>query len=151
MGLMEEVKADVIQRNTGGVQPVEPKKEAAPEPKKTRRRKNPEDMTKEEREAWLAKKREEEEAKYLGKSAKPAKKRRRKTDDSSRSEQRTPEVLPATQPTKPAKVVRQSKTDDHRAKRPKMLQPLETLYLLRIPGLPKGDCIAICYARGVDQ
>ena len=71
MALIDEVKAEVIQRNTGGVQPVEQKKETAPEPKKTRRRKNPEDMTKEEREAWLAKKRAEEEARYLGQSETP--------------------------------------------------------------------------------
>ena len=155
------MKADVIQRNTGGVQPVEPKKEAAPEPKKTRRRKNPEDMTKEEREAWLAKKRAEEEARYLGHSETP--KRRKSAEANGPSAKVAKKSVKAEKPalqaekqplkqnqrTQQNRQTRQTRTED--AKRPKILQPLDVLYLLRIPGLPKGDCLAICYARGADQ
>ena len=36
-------------------------------------------------------------------------------------------------------------------KTPKMLKPLEILYLLKIPGLPNGDFIAICLAKGAAQ
>lgn len=161
MGLMEEVKADVIQRNTGGVQPVEPKKEAAPEPKKARRRKNPEDMTKEEREAWLAKKRAEEEARYLGQSETPKRRKSAEANEPSAkvakksvkaekpAVQAEKQPLKQNQRTQQTRQTRQKRTED--AKRPKILQPLEVLYLLRIPGLPKGDCLAICYARGADQ
>lgn len=155
MGLMEEVKADVIQRNTGGVQPVEPKKEAAPEPKKTRRRKNPEDMTKEEREVWLQKKREEEEARYLKDGAKEAKvaqpeakvKRVRKA-----KAEPAPKLAPKPTPKPAPKPAHKPapKPVQRRRRGPRIAQPLEPLYLLRIPGLPKGDCIAICYARGAD-
>ena len=167
MALIDEVKAEVIQRNTGGVQPVEQKKETAPEPKKTRRRKNPEDMTKEEREAWLAKKRAEEEARYLGQSETP--KRRKSAEANGPSAKVAKKSIKAEKPavqaekqplkrtqqsqqnqrTQQTRQTRQTRTED--AKRPKILQPLEVLYLLRIPGLPKGDCLAICYARGADQ
>jgi len=161
MALIDEAKAEVIQRYTGAVQPMA----EAPvgELKKTSktRRRNPEDMTKEEREAWLQKKREEEEARYLkdraeNKGAKVAQpeakvKRVRKAKAESAS---NPAPKPAPKPTSkpvpksvPKPVQRCRKAEPQR---PRIAQPLEPLYLLRIPGLPKGDCIAICYARGAD-
>lgn len=134
MALIDEVKAEVIERNTGAVKPMEAEKGTSDSPKKRRRRRNPDDMTKEEREAWLEKKRAEEEARCLGESGKPVKKRRRRRS----AEAQKPEQ--AAQPKKqPLRRARKSNVEAPNANRPKILQPLETLYLLRIPGLPKGD------------
>lgn len=160
MSLIDEVKAEVIQRSVGSVQPTNDK---PVEPVKRRRRRgeDPSEMTKEEREAWLAKKRAEEEARYLGHSETPKRRKSAEAKEPSAkvakksvkaekpAVQAEKQPLKRTQPAQQTRQTRKTRTED--AKRPKILQPLEVLYLLRIPGLPKGDCLAICYARGADQ
>lgn len=125
MALLDEVKAEVVQKKSAS--PIDQNGDKVePKPKRTRRRRNPEDMTKEEREAWLQKKRDEEEARCMG----LVKRRRRR---------------------KSARTDAAHESGDCKPRQPKVLQPLEILHLLRIPGLPKGDCLAICYVRGVDS
>lgn len=102
-------------------------------------------MTKAEREAFRARKMREEEERYLGKSSKKAKPRKvlREQELSPQQVRQAVELIhpnpnpPRTSPCEP--------------RRPKMLEPLQPLYLLKIPGLPKGDCLAICLAHGSDQ
>ena len=124
--VLEEIRENAKKRDDH----VSPK-EISPKSAKRSTAKKP--MTKEEIEAYRQKMMEREEAWYLGKSAKPAKpsaKRKAKPRKKAESEK-----------AKPKKV---------KVKMPKTLQPMEPLCLLRVPGLPKGDCLAIYYARGAD-
>jgi len=95
------------------------------EPKRKVREKS---MTKEEREEYRQKKMLEEEARYLKKEKKSRK------------------IYGST-----AKIIPEKKERVKKIRTPKILQPLQPLYLLKIPGLPKGDCLAICLAHGADQ
>lgn len=163
MALIDEIKGEILQQR-GACPAASPTQgDENPKPKRTRQSK---EMTDEEREAYILKKQAEEEARYLGKSAK-GKRRGRKPKIAQADEAEKAE--------RPAKVIRRRRrrkkqeTDVQSVqampmkstrkprgakgkgrKLPKVLSPLEPLYLLRIPGLPKGDCIAICYARGAD-
>ena len=101
---------------------------------KERRKDKP--KTKAEIEAYRQKMIEKEEAMYLRKRDSPKK----------------PEAQDR------PKVRRKKRNDDGKAqdrvrvpKTPKMLEPLQILYLLKIPGMPKGDCIAICLAHGAES
>lgn len=145
MALIDEVKAEVIQRNKSAVRPMA--EAPAGELKKTRRRRKLEEMTNEEREAWLQKKRDEEEARYLKDMAKESKEPTPDVPKVKRARRMKATPEPASKPA-PQPVQRRSKVDPQR---PRVLQPMEPLYLLKIPGLPKGDCIAICYVRGEEQ
>lgn len=100
-------------------------------------------MTKAEREAFRARKMKEEEDRYLGKALKA---RSRKAKAAPRADLPTPEqVRQATE------IAYANPNPPREPKRPKLLEPLQPLYLLKIPGLPKGDCLAICLAHGADQ
>jgi hypothetical protein len=99
-------------------------------------------MTKEELEAYRQKKMAEEEAKYL----KMAKK-----DAAAKPDKSAKPAKPAKKAEKPEATEKpQRQPRQQKPRQPKMLQPLEPLYLLKIPGLPKGDCIAICLAHGAE-
>lgn len=138
MALIDEVKSEIMQRlGRSAAKHVDPPDQQAPteQPKRRRRRKNPENMTKEELEAYKQKMMEKEEEKYLGPlNVKKARKRRRKNQDK--------EELP----------IKDNGKQEKRAENlPKMLQPLQPLYILKVPGLPKGDALVVCLAHGVEQ
>lgn len=145
--MLDDAKAEIMERakRAGG-------KDAKPEP--TTRSKQKRDMTKEEREAYIQKKRAEEEARLLKKasSSKPEKKdrpeirekperrtRRRLNESDAAKEQKAGELEA------PRRRERKNKGDS-RPIRP--LEPLVPLHLLKIPGLPEGDFLAICYVKG---
>ena len=144
MALIDEVKGEIMQRHEKAVeQRIGPKEqnaqEAPAEKPRRRRRKNIENMTKEEVEEYKRKMMEQEEARYLG-SHKKARGRLRKQNPEQA--QKSDSVLVAPKVQKEPKA-RQSRT-------PRMLQPLEPLYILKVPGLPKGDAIVICLTHGVE-
>lgn len=136
MALIDEIKSEIMQGKEMTPKPVSPESEAAKEPKKRQRR----EKTPEEIEAYRQKKMAEEEARYLGET--PKKRRKRKA-----KEEKAPEKAPVKRRRRRRKDKAQDIQKAQKSPRklkvqsPKVLQPLEPLYLLRIPGLPKGDCI----------
>jgi hypothetical protein len=162
MALLDEVNAEIMQKHehikaeaaTGlqqlGASPVE-------QPKPKRRRKTLEDMTPEEVEAFRQRKMREEEARVLGKPVDAPKKRRRRHKQESGTPAQKPVKAKQTRSSRKTvkteepvvQTVRQPLRKTRSPKMPKMLQPLTPLYLLKIPGLPEGDCLAICYVKGV--
>ena len=99
-------------------------------------------MTKAEVEAYRQKKMAEEEARYLKLAKKAQEPKPPKSDKSEKAAKPKAQKPSGTNP----KRVDKPKLP----KQPKPLQPMEVLYLLKIPGLPKGDCIAICLAHGAE-
>jgi hypothetical protein len=79
---------------------------------------------------------EKEEAMYLGK-----KKGKRTKKPKAHDKDENPKDEPKEKKTR-------SKVKDSVPKMPNILPPLEPLYLLKIPGLPKGDLVAICIVHG---
>lgn len=138
--VLEEIKEGVRQKREeshGESQGV------AQSQKKPKAEKKP--MTKAEIEAYKQKMMEREEAKYLAKTGLRAKadatKKARKATKRAKQERKAVRVeKKATVEPKPRGAPRT----------PKMLQPLEPLYLLKIPGLPRGDLIAVCIVHGAD-
>jgi len=129
--VLEEIKENARKRDDH----VSPKENL---PKSAKRSTAKKPMTKEEIEAYRQKMMEREEARYLGKSAKPAKPSAKRK---AKLRKRANKVRMESEKAKSKKV---------KVKMPKTLQPMEPLCLLRVPGLPKGDCLAIYYARGAD-
>ena len=131
MSVLEEIESEIIQRH----QTQKPESGSGkPEKKEHGGKKGGKNaMTKAEIEAYRQKMMEKEEARYLGKMPNASKPKANRYDKKKTRCEKT-----------------ETKTKSRKAKVPKMLQPLEPLYLLQIPGLPKGDCLAICYARGAD-
>lgn len=150
MSAIEDIKNEIIQRHQVPVPNQEPEKPEKPDKKPKGEKKA---MTKAEIEAYKQKMMEKEEARYLGKESKGSRKQVRKVKKVKQKEPK-PSKSDSKQDAKQKK--EQKKAPDKavpkraKAEMPRMLQPLEPLYLLRIPGLPKGDCLAICYARGAD-
>ena len=156
MSTLDEIKKEIVERHqSAGPQPDAPAaSQEAPKKKPNQVKPAKKEMTKAEIEAFKQKMMEKEEARYLGKQAKSAKKSKKaKSSKPAKTEK----------PAKPAKSVKKTKKVQkskkeqkvqkppvQAAKMPKILKPLVPLYLLRIPGLPKGDCLAICYAEGAD-
>lgn len=134
--VLDEIRAS---RKTGD-------EDAAGKPVRTKRTPTKDrQMTKAEREAFRARKMREEEERYLGKSSKKEKPRKVLHEQELSPQQVRQEVeLTHPNPNPP-------RTPPCEPRRPKMLEPLQPLYLLKIPGLPKGDCLAICLAHGSDQ
>ena len=134
--VLDEIRAS---RKTGGADAAEKPVRAKRTPAKDRQ------MTKAEREAFRTRKMREEEERYLGKPSKKAKTRKvtREQELSPQQVRQAVELMHAN-PNPP-------RTLPYENRRPKMLEPLQPLYLLKIPGLPKGDCLAICLAHGADQ
>lgn len=132
---------DDVVNEIKGRQKMAPVQAEKPSPKKEGVRKKP--ITKAEIEAYRQRKMAEEEAKYL--------KMAEKAQGSKTVKQPKP-----SKPQKPAKPAKADKPADpkpkqpSKPKQPRPLQPMEVLYLLKIPGLPKGDCIAICLAHGAE-
>ena len=122
--VIEEIKEGVKKRS------VSP--EDTPGKKKSGGRQQ---MTKAEIAAYRERKILEEEAKYLKEKAVKKKVAKDRTEE------------PADKPVKR----RRRKAVVSEPETPKMLSPLQPLYLLKIPGLPDGDCIAICLAKGACQ
>ena len=156
MSAIEDIKNEIIQRHQVPVPNQEPEKTENPEkPDKPDKKPKGEKkaMTKAEIEAYKQKMMEMEEARYLGKESKGSRKQVKKFKKVKNKEPK-PSKSDSKQDAKQKK--EQKKVPDNavpkrtKAEMPRMLQPLEPLYLLRIPGLPKGDCLAICYARGTD-
>ena len=150
MSAIDEIKKEIIERHqAAGPQPDTPAEaQEAPKEKPNQVKPAKKEMTKAEIEAYKQKMMDKEEARYLGKPAK-----------SSKSAKKAKKAKPAkpAKPEKKTKKVQKSKKEQkvqkppvQTAKMPKILKPLVPLYLLRIPGLPKGDCLAICYAEGAD-
>ena len=134
--VLDEIRA---LRKTGGADDAEKLVRTNRTPTKDRQ------MTNAEREAFRERKMREEEERYLGKLSKKAKPRKvpREQELSPKQVRQEVELMYANpNPTR---------TQTYVPKRPKMLEPLQPLYLLKIPGLPKGDCLAICLAHGADQ
>ena len=127
MALSEAIEE--IRNVHGSVAPQERVDKSAPK----KREKKP--MTKAEIEAYRQRKMREEEERYLGKPTKKAKKEKRSTPRNETVRRAEPEK---------AKIPQES------MKRPRMLEPLRPLYLLKIPGLPRGDCVAVCLVHGAD-
>lgn len=161
MALLGEVTAEIIQKNErvktkagAGIQQLGASLVDQPKPK--RRQKTLADMTPAEVEAFRQRKMQEEEARVLGKPVDAPKKQRCK----GKSEVETPVKKPVkAKQTRPSRktvkadkpvvqAVRKPSRKTQSPKMPKMLQPLTPLYLLKIPGLPEGDCLAICYVKG---
>lgn len=155
MSTLDEIKKEIVDRHqSAGPQPDTPASQEAPKEKPNQVKPAKKEMTKAEIEAYKQKMMEKEEARYLGKPAKSSKKAKKaKSSKPAKTEK----------PAKPAKSVKKTKKVQkskkeqkvqkppvQAAKMPKILKPLVPLYLLRIPGLPKGDCLAICYAEGAD-
>ena len=134
--VLDEIRA---LRKTGGADDAEKLVRTNRTPTKDRQ------MTNAEREAFRERKMREEEERYLGKLSKKAKPRKvpREQELSPKQVRQEVELMHANPNPK--------RTQTYDPKRPKMLEPLQTLYLLKIPGLPKGDCLAICLAHGADQ
>lgn len=160
MALMDEVRGEILQRHEEAQLKPVPTEGAAQPKKRRRRRKTLEDMTPDEVEAFKQRKMMEEEARVLGKPlpAEPKKRRRRKskmsaTDEAPKTSRAARTVKKKTvQPAQGEKLpIRRVRRKAQGVQSPQMLQPLQPLYLLKIPGLPEGDCIAICYARGADH
>ena len=121
-------------------------------------------MTKEEKEKYKERKMREEENKYLkniGVQAQPIKRRGRKPKAIATESEQQPQRKRGRKPKDVAetsitevkrrgrkKVVKQEQSNTETNQMPKMLQPLQPLYLFKIPGLPEGDCLAICLVHG---
>ena len=134
--VLDEIRAS---RKTSGADAAEKPVRAKRTPAKDRQ------MTKAEREAFRTRKMMEEEERYLGKLSKKAKPRKVPREQELSPNQICQMVdLMHANPNPP-------RTQPRDPQRPKMLEPLQPLYLLKIPGLPKGDCLAICLAHGADQ
>lgn len=138
MGMLDEVKQEIIGRHQPSVQ------DQRPETKKGRRKRT--EMSKAEIEAYRQKKIAEEEARMLkqarakqpgGEETKKGR-RRNGNEDGGKPDRAEPVNAPE----------RGTRETRKRALRP--LGPLEPLHLLKIPGLPEGDCLAICYVRGAE-
>lgn len=155
MSAIDEIKKEIIERHqAAGPQPDTPAaSQEAPKEKPNQVKPAKKEMTKAEIEAYKQKMMEKEEARYLGKPTKSAKKAKKakpskpeKPAKPAKSAKKTKKVQKVQKSKKEQKVQKPVQT----AKMPKILKPLVPLYLLRIPGLPKGDCLAICYAEGAD-
>ena len=153
MSTLDEIKKEIVERHqSAGPQPDTPAAaQEAPKEKPNQVKPAKKEMTKAEIEAYKQKMMEKEEARYLGKPAKKAKKSKsskpEKPEKKAKSEKKAKKVQKVQKSKKEQKV---QKPPVQTAKMPKILKPLVPLYLLRIPGLPKGDCLAICYAEGAD-
>ena len=139
MALNEVLDEIRVSRKIGGTNAAEKTVRAKRTPTKERQ------MTKAEREAFRTRKMREEEERYLGKPSKKAKPRKVPHEQELSPQQVRQDVeLMHANPNPP-------QTSPYEPRRPKMLEPLQPLYLLKIPGLPKGDCLAICLAHGANQ
>lgn len=153
MSAIEDIKNEIIQHHQVPVPNQEPEKSEKPDNKPKGKKKA---MTKAEIAAYRQKMMEREEARYLGKESKGSRKQVKKVKQMKqvKPKESKPSKSDSKQDAKQKK--EQKKAPDKavpkraKAEMPRILQPLEPLYLLRIPGLPKGDCLAICYARGAD-
>ena len=139
MALNEVLDEIRVSRKIGGTNAAEKPVRAKRTPTKERQ------MTKAEREAFRTRKMREEEERYLGKPSKKAKPRK-VLREQELSPQQVRQAVELTHPNQ-----NPPRTPPCEPRRPKMLEPLQPLYLLKIPGLPKGDCLAICLAHGSDQ
>ena len=171
MALIDDVNAEIVQRNKNkrdlteefererlaerGIVPFE--NDAPAEiPKRRRRRKTLDEMSPAEIEAFRQKKMREEEDKVLGKSGDaPKKQRRRRKQETEKPAQKSVRAQRTRSVKKSAKskeagvsLPKQPLRKSRSPKTPKMLQPLTLLHLLKVPGLPEGDCLAICYVKG---
>ena len=153
MSAIEDIKNEIIQRHQVPVPNQEPVKPEKPDKKPKGEKKA---MTKAEIEAYKQKMMEREEARYLGKESNGSRKQVKKVKKVKQMKQKEPKPSKSDSKQDAKQKKEQKKAPDKavqkraKAEMPRMLQPLEPLYLLRIPGLPKGDCLAICYARGAD-
>lgn len=112
-------------------------------------RKSSKPQTKEEIEAYREKKMREEEARYLRAAKKESGEIKEEPKKEVEVKRKRKEIKKVNEEQKPKKR-RRRRTHEcvvDVPRQPKMLQPLQPLYLLKIPGLPKGSCIAICLAH----
>ena len=136
MTALEEIQNEIMQRRGA----VQPDAQATARTEKPAKR----EKTKEEIEDYRQKKIPEEESKYLGAEKKTSRRRRKKADNAIKEEPEMPKKR------RRRRTKEQMAQPVEKTRAPKVLSPLKPLYLLKIPGLPKGDCIAICYAEGAD-
>lgn len=169
--LMDDVQAEIVQRNKNRLEVLEelekeqlaergiaPSENGTPaeSPKHKRRRKTLDEMSPAEIEAFRQRKMREEEARVLGKPVDAPKRRRRRckqeAETSVQKPVKTKRQRASKKTIKPGnpeeQVEKQFVRKSRSPKTPRMLQPLTPLYLLKIPGLPEGDCLAICYVKG---
>ena len=153
MSTLDEIKKEIVERHqSAGPQPDAPAAaQESPKEKTNQVKPAKKEMTKAEIEAYKQKMMEKEEARYLGKPAKKAKSSKpAKSEKPEKSEKKAKKPKKVQKVQKSKKEQKVQKPPVQTAKMPKILKPLVPLYLLRIPGLPKGDCLAICYAEGAD-
>lgn len=162
MSAIDEIKKEIIERHqAAGPQPDTPAEaQEAPKEKPNQVKPAKKEMMKAEIEAYKQKMMEKEEARYLGKPAKSEKKAKKaksskpakpaKSEKPEKPEKKAKKTKKVQKVQKSKKEQKVQKPPVQTAKMPKILKPLVPLYLLRIPGLPKGDCLAICYAEGAD-
>lgn len=135
---LNEVLNEIRASRTGGETAHAPVGEAPAQKAKKKERK----MTKAELEAFRARKMREEEERYLGKQSKKAKPQKAKA--AARTDLPIPEQV-----RQAVEIAYANPNPPREPNRPKMLEPLQPLYLLKIPGMPKGDCLAVCLVHGV--
>lgn len=129
--VINEIKgAKSMQPEAGIVETVKP----------TRKKREKKPMTEEEIQAYRERKMREEEERYLGKQPKP---RKRKAKNESATKQ------------KKAKAHKKERKQRRPRKTPvvklnKGSQPFETICFLKVPGMPKGDQLAICLIHGAE-
>lgn len=137
MAMIDEIENEILASRNGGPKNVDEKKQV--KEKKTRRARNCADgKTKEEIEAYRQKMMEKEEAMYLGTEKK--RRRRRVCKEERADEQEQPKKK-----RRKRKCVQQ--VDGlTQASVPDAIGPMVPLYILKVPGLPDGECLVLCRA-----
>ena len=132
--IVDEIKRKSKDRlaNKVGCEPANENVQAKEDKKK--------DKTKEEIEAYKMKMIAKEEEMYLGKRTRKRKQKKSCVHD-----------LENKKPVSRRRKAKKEEVEQVSVVKPKMLQPIQPLFLLHIPGLAKGDGIVICLAHGVEQ
>ena len=131
--VVDEIKRKSNERlvNKVGCEPANENAQAKENKKKAK--------TKEEIEAYKKKMIAKEEEMYLGKRTRKSRKKKCVHD------------LENKKPVSRRRKAKKEEVEQVSVVKPKMLQPIQPLFLLHIPGLAKGDGIVICLAHGVEQ
>lgn len=135
--MIDEIENEILASRNGGPNNGDAKKQV--KERKARRSRNcAEGKTKEEIEAYRQKMMEKEEARYLGTEKKMGRRRVCKGERADGQEQ-------------PKKKGRKRKCIQQvdwlaQASVPDAIGPMVPLYILKVPGLPDGECLVLCRA-----
>lgn len=143
MAAIDEIRQELIQKSrASGPKPGDAEKPVRPEKAKKI-------QTPEEREAYRQKMIAREEARMLAKAGQAQEKASGKPTASKAKAKKPSAKKPTARKSKRRKPSRE--TSRATVRTPKAIGPLEPLYILQIPGLPKGDRIVVCYAKGAGE